>query len=221
LYLRYFLPIVFAVLAFGLTSSLQEAYAGNNNVPPPPVDCDTSTFSPRTFTLFDENSELFIDPCDFNSFSWFVPSEGTRTDHIDGQELFICKIVAGACVEVLSVDDFIVTAAFTTAEGTTLDVFYKNDSIDVAIRITWKLLGGLFGSSESTLNETIEIKRTGEGTTTYRFFQETDFNLAGASPDTSVQISPTYGRQEDSTPEFGPPNSFQVILIATSIESFL
>jgi len=200
LYLRFFLPIVFAVLVTGVASSLPEAEAGNGGF----------------FTcIFDGNSVVCLDSFSDNiTNSWEIfnvvgVGEGSNTSHLDGQELFICELVEGECDGVpTNLSDFDSIFVPVQSGGDTFFAFFQDEVLfpELSIKVTWEIIDGLF--SESTLKETIRIA---EGTTTYRFFQETDFDLAGnfglgtGSDDTSVQIGPTFAQQEDSTPEFGPP----------------
>jgi len=192
------LPIVFAVLVFGLTSSLQEAYAGNGNEVL--SDCEKSSeLLIGPFALASQNSVLIIDPCDLDDMPWTL-NEGAS--HLAGQELFICEIVDGVCIDVGPLDHFTVAGSFFS--GDELFINYRNFAQGVSITVTWELIGGEPGSNDSTLNETIEIFRITEGTSTYRFFQETDFDLADTSTNTFVQIGSTFAQQENSIPSSGP-----------------
>ncbi len=206
---KLFLPLLFTVLALGLTSSFQEAYAGDNGPPPPPTTCSEST--PGTFTLEDGNTEVDIDPCDLDDMDWETEDNSHRR-HLSGQELFICELVdvsedegfQPGCPDgpvVFDIDNFVVIEAFTTNEAS-LEVEYDAGVIDAIITVTWEVIGGAFGSFESTLEETIEIESTNEGQS-FRFFQETNFDLAEGSTNTSVEISPTLAVQTELSPSSG------------------
>ena len=202
MYLRFFLPIVFAVLVLGVASSLPEAQAHQ--------------------CIEDENSQVCFldDDGEGFTYSWTIfddEEDFDVIDHLDGQELFICELVdvseadgfqPGCDKEPTRLLDFETIEAFTVEGNTFVGEFEDGDFPDLFITVVWELIGGLFGSSESTLEETITIENVHEviesTTHSYRFFQETDFNLAGGSDDTFVSISPTFAEQDDSTPESVP-----------------
>jgi len=184
-YLRFFLPIVFAVLVLGVASSLPEAEAHIE-------EC-----------IEDENSEVcLVTESDEDGITdtWTVDD----INHLDGQELFICELVdvseaqgfqPGCSGDPTNLSDFESIEGSFAGEGTFIMEFDDSDFPDLFITVVWELIGGLFGSSESTLEEriTIENVHVNESVThSYRFFQETDFDLADGSPDTFVSISPTF-----------------------------
>jgi len=173
LYLRFFLPIVFTVLSIGLASSLQEAYAGENGF------CD-----PGETPVVDGNSVLCMDVDELDDMSWFVDGQ----EIMDEQDLLICELIdvnegEGPGPPVFECDGTPISLGeFNTVEGSFVGegAFQGDfeDSLDLDVRVVWDLIGGLFGSFESTLEETIEFRYTGEGTTNYRFFQRTDIELS-------------------------------------------
>ena len=167
MYLRFFLPIVFAVLVTGMASFLPQAEADH--------------------CIFDGNSVVCIDVNESPITSFWGVDTGSIVNEGStyfrgggGQEMFICELEDVSEGEGPADFECVATptrlTAFESTEGSREGNSFFGEfdgSLGVDIDITWLLTGGPIGTPISTLEETIEIKRVNEGSSSYRFFQET------------------------------------------------
>jgi len=131
------------------------------------------------------------------------------------QKLFI-KVGEGLVTSLgdLSLDSFVVSDADGDGDDDTAVALFTDTGFE--IEVIWKLIGGVIGSRTSTLEETITIRSVVEGSTSFSFFQESNFDLGSSPGDNSlgdiVQIfPPNVAFQEEPTASSGPVISETVV----------